>query len=216
VQQFVNYTFSGLTTAAIFAIAASGLVLLYTTTGVFNFAHGAMGMVAAFTYWEMRFGWHWPAPIALIVCLLILAPAFGVLLEIGIMRRLEGTSETTKLVVTLSLLLGLLGLALWVWDPSWPRAAGPDGPYSRQRAPDGRRLPGGTSRGGRNPGGSSPAGSGPGQLGGKPFSLKALAGSQLNRSRFGWVTVLSTTNPLGVALRSMKHDPMDCVAFPGC
>jgi branched-chain amino acid transport system permease protein len=48
VQEFVNYTFSGLTTAAIFAIAASGLVVLYTTTGVFNFAHGAMGMVAAF------------------------------------------------------------------------------------------------------------------------------------------------------------------------
>jgi branched-chain amino acid transport system permease protein len=69
----------------------------------------------------MRFGWHWPAPVALIVCLLILAPAFGVLLEIGIMRRLEGTSETTKLVVTLSLLLGLLGLALWVWDPNKPR-----------------------------------------------------------------------------------------------
>jgi hypothetical protein len=80
-----------------------------------------MGMVAAFAYWEMRFGRHWPAPVALIVCLMILAPAFGALLELGIMRRLEGTSETTKLVVTLSLLLGLLGLALSVWDPNKPR-----------------------------------------------------------------------------------------------
>lgn len=120
-QEFVNYTFSGLTTAAIFAVAASGLVLTYTTTGVFNFAHGAMGMVAAFAYWEMRFGWHWPAPVALVVCVLILAPAFGALLELGIMRRLEGTSETTKLVVTLSLLLSLLGLALWIWDPNKSR-----------------------------------------------------------------------------------------------
>jgi branched-subunit amino acid ABC-type transport system permease component len=120
-QEFLNYGFSGLTSAAIYAIAASGLVLTYTTTGVFNFAHGAMGMVAAFAYWEMRFGWHWPAPIALAVCILILAPAFGALLEVAIMRRLEGTSETTRLVVTLSLLLALFGMALWIWDPNRAR-----------------------------------------------------------------------------------------------
>jgi branched-chain amino acid transport system permease protein len=121
VHEFINFGFSGLTTAAIYAIAASGLVLTYTTTGVFNFSHGAMGMVAAFTYWEMRFGWHWPAPVALAICLLVLAPLFGALLEFGIMRRLEGTSEVTKLVVTISLLLGLFGLANWVWSPARDR-----------------------------------------------------------------------------------------------
>jgi branched-chain amino acid transport system permease protein len=121
VQEFINFGFSGLTTAAIYAIAASGLVLTYTTTGVFNFSHGAMGMVAAFAYWEMRFGWGWPAPVALVVCLLILAPLFGAILEFGIMRRLEGTSEVTKLVVTISLLLGLFGLANWVWSPARDR-----------------------------------------------------------------------------------------------
>jgi branched-chain amino acid transport system permease protein len=121
VQEFINFGFSGLTTAAIYAIAASGLVLTYTTTGVFNFSHGAMGMVAAFAYWEMRFGWGWPAPVALVVCLLILAPLFGAILEFGIMRRLEGTSDVTKLVVTISLLLGLFGLANWVWSPARDR-----------------------------------------------------------------------------------------------
>lgn len=120
-HEFIGYTFSGLASAAIYAIAATGLVLTYTTTGVFNFSHGAMGMVAAFTYWEMRFGWHWPAPIALAVCVLVLAPLFGAVLELMIMRRLEGTSETTKLVVTISLLLSLLGFALWVWDPNKSR-----------------------------------------------------------------------------------------------
>ena len=115
-QEFINFGFSGLTTAAIYAIAATGLVLTYTTTGVFNFSHGAMGMFAAFTYWEMRFGWHWPAPVALVICLFVLAPLFGAVLELGIMRRLEGTSDVTKLVVTISLLLGLFGQANW-WLP---------------------------------------------------------------------------------------------------
>ena len=42
---------------------ASGLVLTYTTTGIFNFAHGAAGMLAAFLYWQLRFDWGWPAPV---------------------------------------------------------------------------------------------------------------------------------------------------------
>mgnify|MGYP003348075853 CR=1 FL=1 len=116
-QQFLNYTVSGLGTAAVYAIAAAGLVLTYATTGVFNFAHGATSMLGAFTYWEMRFAWGWPAPVALLVCLGVLAPAFGVGLERGIMRHLVGRSETTRVVTTISLMIGLLGLALWVWDP---------------------------------------------------------------------------------------------------
>ncbi len=55
-QLLWTYIVSGLTTAAIYAIAATGLVLTYTTTGVFNFAHGGVGMMAAFTYWQLRFG----------------------------------------------------------------------------------------------------------------------------------------------------------------
>jgi branched-chain amino acid transport system permease protein len=118
VQQFLGYTFSGLSLGAIYAVAAAGLVLTYTTTGTFNFAHGAVGMFAAFVYWQMRFAWHWPAPVCLFVCLLVLAPLFGAALDIGIMRRLEGTPETTRLVVTISILVGLLGAAVWIWNPS--------------------------------------------------------------------------------------------------
>ena len=46
-EQFLTFGVVGLSTAAIYAIIGSGLVLTYTTTGVFNFAHGAAGMLAA-------------------------------------------------------------------------------------------------------------------------------------------------------------------------
>ena len=58
--EFLSYTITGLSLAAILAVAASGLVLTYTTTGVFNFAHGAIGMLGAFAYWQLRFDWNWP------------------------------------------------------------------------------------------------------------------------------------------------------------
>ena len=37
----------GLTAAAIYAVAASGLVLTFTTSGIFKFAHGAIAMFCA-------------------------------------------------------------------------------------------------------------------------------------------------------------------------
>jgi branched-chain amino acid transport system permease protein len=124
-REFVLYTISGLTTAGIYAITASGLTLTYTTTGVFNFAHGAVGMIAAFAYWQLRFEWGVPTLLSFAIVLLLLAPLFGLGLERAVMRRLEGTSDVTKLVVTVAVMLGLVSLALWIWDPNQFRAVQP-------------------------------------------------------------------------------------------
>lgn len=120
-DKFLTFTIVGLTLAAIYAIIASGLVLTYTTTGIFNFAHGAAGMLAAFSYWQFRFVWGWPTPLALVVVLLVLGPLFGVLLETVIMRGLEGTTDTVKLVVSISLLLFMIALAQLIWAPGISR-----------------------------------------------------------------------------------------------
>ena len=44
----VNVLILGLVSASIYAVAASGLVVTYTTSGIFNFAHGAIAMFSAF------------------------------------------------------------------------------------------------------------------------------------------------------------------------
>ncbi len=116
-HEFLVYTISGLTTAGIYAITASGLTLTYVTTGVFNFAHGATGAFAAFFYWQLRFDWAIPAPIAILITLGIFAPAVGLGLERFIMRRLEGTSDATKLVVTVAVLVATVGIIQTIWDP---------------------------------------------------------------------------------------------------
>jgi branched-chain amino acid transport system permease protein len=121
VEKLLIFTIVGLSLAAIYSIISSGLVLTYTTTGIFNFAHGAAGMLAAFTYWQLRFDWGWPAPVALVLILGVLAPALGLLLERVIMRGLVGTSEATKLVVSISLLVGMIGLANVIWEPGVSR-----------------------------------------------------------------------------------------------
>lgn len=120
-DKLLTFTVVGLATAGIYAVIASGLVLTYTTTGVFNFAHGAAGMLGAFCYWQLRFDWGWPTPVALVVVLGVLGPLFGVVLERVIMRGLGETSETVRLVVSISLLIGCIGLAQLIWEPGISR-----------------------------------------------------------------------------------------------
>ena len=116
-RDLVTFTILGITTGAIYAVAASGLVVTYTTSGIFNFAHGAMGMLAAFTYWELRINRGWPAPLALIAVIFVLAPLAGALIERVLMRGLEGVSQATSMVVTIGLMLGLIGVANTIWKP---------------------------------------------------------------------------------------------------
>jgi branched-chain amino acid transport system permease protein len=118
---FLEATITGLATAAILAVAASGLVLTYTTTGIFNFAHGAVGMLGAFAYWQLRFGWGWPAPVALVAVLGVLAPLLGLVIERGVMRGLHDAPETVRIVVSIGLLAALIGVGLWVWPPDVAR-----------------------------------------------------------------------------------------------
>jgi len=118
---FITYTIFGLVLGGVYGIAASGLVVTYNTSGIFNFAHGAEAMLGAFLYWEVRFGWHWPAPVALLFVLGVFGPLMGWALYLVIMRGLRETSEVTKIVVTVSVMLGMLYLSQWVWNPRTPR-----------------------------------------------------------------------------------------------
>ncbi|KUN80745.1 ABC transporter permease subunit [Streptomyces griseoruber] len=124
-DQFLAFTVVGLSTAAIYAVIGSGLVLTHTTAGVFNFAHGAAGMLAAFAYWQLAVGWRWPVPLALAAVLLVLAPAFGLLVERVLMRPVQALGEAERLVMTVALLTGCIALARWVWDPNTARPLTP-------------------------------------------------------------------------------------------
>ncbi len=116
-QQFIAYTIIGLTIGAIYALASSGLVLTYVTSGVFNIAHGAIGMISAFVYWQIRFDWGVSAPLALLIVLGVFCPLLGMFIERFVLRDLGAANEVTRLTVTVALMAGLIGAAAWIWPP---------------------------------------------------------------------------------------------------
>lgn len=118
---FLALTLVGLVVGCIYALTACGLVVTYTTSGVFNFAHGAIGMVAAFTYWQLSVDWGLPTWLALPLVLFVLAPLVGALVERVLVRPLYGAPIGVTLVVTLGLLVSLIGLANIAWPPTETR-----------------------------------------------------------------------------------------------
>jgi branched-chain amino acid transport system permease protein len=122
-DQFISLTVAGIATyGCVYALTAMGLVVTYTTSGIFNFAQGAIGMICAFFYFELNQVWHWPSPVALIFTVLVFAPAIGALLERVVIRRLEGARLEAKLTVTIALTLVGIGLATAFWNPQQVRS----------------------------------------------------------------------------------------------
>ncbi|RNL80107.1 ABC transporter permease subunit [Nocardioides marmorisolisilvae] len=114
---FLSYTVIGIFTGAAYAIAASGLVLTYSTTRVFNIAHGAVGMVFAFLYWDFSVKQGLPVWLSLILVLGVCAPLTGVFIQRVITRGLGNAPVGASLVVTVAMTVMLIGIARQIWPP---------------------------------------------------------------------------------------------------
>ncbi len=120
--------FLGAVVGSIYALSAFGLVLTYRASGIFNFAHGAVGMLFAYVFYQLVQGgqirlvafdydqtWRLPTGVALVLSVGVLAPALGWALNRVLFRRLRDAGEVVKIVVTIGLLVALQGLAGVMW-----------------------------------------------------------------------------------------------------
>lgn len=96
----------GITAGSVYGLAAMGLVLTYKTSGIFNFAHGAIGAVAAFAFYELHVLRGLPWPLALTIAVVVLPPPMAFVLE-RITRTLQFGTATTRIVATVGLQLAI-------------------------------------------------------------------------------------------------------------
>ncbi|KOU36881.1 ABC transporter permease subunit [Streptomyces sp. WM6368] len=108
------FVLSGLVSGALYALLATGLVLSYSASGLFNFAHGATAYLCALTFYELHSGLGWPAVPAALLVVLVLAPGLGWGLDRLMFRRLARVGETAQIVATIGLLVALPAAGLWV------------------------------------------------------------------------------------------------------
>jgi len=77
-RAYMPFIVSGVTSGAVYALAALGLVLTYRTSGVFNFGHGAIGMFATYMFYSFR--QHLPTALAMALAIGVVAPILGLII----------------------------------------------------------------------------------------------------------------------------------------
>ncbi|MBN2794535.1 MAG: branched-chain amino acid ABC transporter permease [Clostridia bacterium] len=109
-SNFIQVIFSSLEIGSIYALASIGIILIYQTSKMTNFAQGAIGMYSAYMATVFMRGTGISATLATIVGM-----AFGLVLgfaiDLLIMRRAKNASPVTLQIITLGIVLFLTGLA---------------------------------------------------------------------------------------------------------
>jgi ABC-type branched-subunit amino acid transport system permease subunit/ABC-type branched-subunit amino acid transport system ATPase component len=99
----INVVISGIVTGALYAIAGLGLVAVYRTSRVLNFALGGMGAVATYVAYDLL--GHGVAYAFVIPIAIVVGGLLGLIVEVGVARPLRRLSPITVALGTLGALL---------------------------------------------------------------------------------------------------------------
>ena len=108
-QQLLPFIVAGIAAGSIYGLAATGLVLTYKTSGIFNFGQGALATAAAYIFYAMHYANNINWVVSLIVSVGVAGPLMGLGME-RISRRLSAQSVAWKIVATTGLILIVQGL----------------------------------------------------------------------------------------------------------
>lgn len=98
------YIVIGVVLGSVYSLAGVGLVLTYKTTGIFNFAQGSVGTVAAFLFYTLHVQHGVPWPLAALICVVVAGPLVGLIME-RISRRLPTAPLALQVVSTVGIVL---------------------------------------------------------------------------------------------------------------
>ncbi|MCJ8507077.1 branched-chain amino acid ABC transporter permease [Rhizobium lemnae] len=110
---FTEVLVGGLLSGVMYSLVAIGFVLIYKTSGVLNFAQGAMLLFAALTFVSLtERGINFPLAFVITFAIMV---ALGIAIERAVLRPLVNKPPITLFMATLGLSYVLEGAAQLVW-----------------------------------------------------------------------------------------------------
>ncbi|RJQ80159.1 MAG: branched-chain amino acid ABC transporter permease [Desulfobacteraceae bacterium] len=116
-QLLMNVLVAGIATGSVYSLIAIGLVLIFKSSGVINFAQGSMVMIGAFLSYAFVTQLKLSVYTSLFLALLISA-IIGVIIERFVLRYLTGVSLISIIMVTMGISIIMDGSALAIWGSS--------------------------------------------------------------------------------------------------
>jgi branched-chain amino acid transport system permease protein len=115
---------AGIQVGSIYALVALGIVLLYRTSRVLNFAHGELALLASFMSFTLVSNLGWNIFLAYAVSLLLSA-AVAALFYLLVVRRAKASDPMGLLILTLGFSLFSNGLISLIWGTDNKQAPSP-------------------------------------------------------------------------------------------
>ena len=114
-EEFISYLFIGLGNGAVYAMLGLGLVVIYRSTGLLNFAQGEMAMFATFLVWTLA-DYGLPLWLAMIGGM-VGGFVIGVVVHQVVVRPVGDPHQKplAVVIVTIGMFLGFNALAKLIW-----------------------------------------------------------------------------------------------------
>ena len=112
-EQLLQYIFSGITVGSIYAIVAIGFNIVYSATGIINFAQGEFVMLGGMIAYSLS---QVMPMLPAVLIAVVITTIVGSSLEIIFIRRLASPSILQMIIVTIGLSILIREIALQVWD----------------------------------------------------------------------------------------------------
>ena len=130
-QLLPQFVITGILLAGPLALNALGIVLIFKSTYIFNFAQGQLLLLGVLTTWWFAVVQGFPLWVAILLAL-ILSAIFGFLIERFALRPLTGQHLLVLILMTLGLSQVLQGLALLLFGSvqrNFPKIFSAANPY---------------------------------------------------------------------------------------
>jgi branched-chain amino acid transport system permease protein len=114
-EQFFQYVFTGLSAGSLYMLVALGIVLIYRSTRVLNFAHGDIATIATFVAYSAL--QHQYSFFVAFGASLAVGAAIGIAFYFGVLVKAqrEGANLLAMVILTLGLALIIQGAVVWYW-----------------------------------------------------------------------------------------------------
>ena len=114
-ERFLQYAFTGLSAGSLYALVALGLVLMYRSSRVLNFAHGEMAVLGTFlAFTLMGRGSSFAVAFGVGIFVVAVLSVFFFFVVI-VPAQIRGATHGSQIMLTLGLSLILQGLIIHNW-----------------------------------------------------------------------------------------------------
>jgi ABC-type branched-subunit amino acid transport system ATPase component/branched-subunit amino acid ABC-type transport system permease component len=114
VTEFLQLLILGMATGGFYTLNAIGIVVVFRSSGIINFAGGGVAMVGGYTEWQLADAWGTPQWLAVVAAVVAAALVNSAIYVIAV-RPLARAATLTKVIATLAILVSIQQAVLLIF-----------------------------------------------------------------------------------------------------